>query len=242
MKFNPEKHYLGNLCKRGHEWEKSGKSLRYINPYQQGNCIICNRITSKRHENKVKNTEKRKIQKRSAQHRYYMKNKTKINKRRIECLKKNREKLTDTYIKSLIARRLRISTNKITKNMIIVERFEKENKHLLKKYKQLTYNIITLWLNKPYPFKKKYKSKSNWAEWNKHNPCRHKYEDHKKVAARLKKYRANLKEYYVKQLLTGQGFKIITPELIEMKKNHLILKRLIKQGKEQLNVTTNARN
>jgi len=43
MKFNPEKHYLGSLCKRGHEWEGSGKSLRYIN---NRGCFYCTKLKS----------------------------------------------------------------------------------------------------------------------------------------------------------------------------------------------------
>lgn len=29
VKFDPEKHYLGTLCKRGHDWNGTEKSLRY---------------------------------------------------------------------------------------------------------------------------------------------------------------------------------------------------------------------
>jgi len=38
----PKGKYLGTLCKRGHEWENSGGSLRYIN----GNkgCVLCKKI------------------------------------------------------------------------------------------------------------------------------------------------------------------------------------------------------
>ncbi len=37
----PEGKYLGTLCKRGHEWEDSGKSLRYKKARQ--GCCLCNR-------------------------------------------------------------------------------------------------------------------------------------------------------------------------------------------------------
>ena len=44
MKFDPSKHYLGTLCKRGHEWENSGKSLRHL---KSKNCIECTKIWNK---------------------------------------------------------------------------------------------------------------------------------------------------------------------------------------------------
>lgn len=36
--FNLSKHYLGNLCKRNHEWQNSGKSLRYLS---KKDCVEC---------------------------------------------------------------------------------------------------------------------------------------------------------------------------------------------------------
>lgn len=38
VEFNPEKHILGRLCKRLHEWSDSGQSIRYLkNRY----CVYC---------------------------------------------------------------------------------------------------------------------------------------------------------------------------------------------------------
>lgn len=34
------KHFLGTLCKRGHDWEGTGKSLRYFNNGRGGNCCV----------------------------------------------------------------------------------------------------------------------------------------------------------------------------------------------------------
>jgi hypothetical protein len=60
MKFNPEKHYLGTLCKRGHEWEKSGQSLRYI---RSTDCIMCGneymKIWNKKNSDKRKKINQR---------------------------------------------------------------------------------------------------------------------------------------------------------------------------------------
>lgn len=43
--FDPEKHFLGKLCRHGHEWENTSKSLRY----QKGGrkCVFCTQNSSK---------------------------------------------------------------------------------------------------------------------------------------------------------------------------------------------------
>lgn len=38
MKFNPNIHYLGKLCRHDHDYEESGMSLRYIKTLQ---CVEC---------------------------------------------------------------------------------------------------------------------------------------------------------------------------------------------------------
>lgn len=38
LKFDPEKHFLGKLCKRSHDYEKTGKSLRIR---KKGTCALC---------------------------------------------------------------------------------------------------------------------------------------------------------------------------------------------------------
>lgn len=38
LTFDAEKHYLGKLCCRGHEWELTGKSIRYQKSY---GCVVC---------------------------------------------------------------------------------------------------------------------------------------------------------------------------------------------------------
>lgn len=41
MNFNSNLYYLGGLCKRGHEYQKTGKSLRY--KIGSSTCVVCQR-------------------------------------------------------------------------------------------------------------------------------------------------------------------------------------------------------
>lgn len=45
MNFDAEKFYLGSLCKRSHDYEGTGKSLRYKS---RNDCVKCHRITTKK--------------------------------------------------------------------------------------------------------------------------------------------------------------------------------------------------
>ena len=49
--IDPEKYVLGTLCSRKHEWEQSGKSLRYT---KNGTCSECLKIASKTWKDKNK--------------------------------------------------------------------------------------------------------------------------------------------------------------------------------------------
>lgn len=59
ISFNPEKHCLGDLCSRKHEYQNTGKSLRYKS---HKSCVICNSLQRKEWERK--NPEKAKRNKR----------------------------------------------------------------------------------------------------------------------------------------------------------------------------------
>jgi hypothetical protein len=48
-KFNPEKHYLGTLCKRGHDYEGTGKSIRYK---RNRGCVKCDLLRNSDRETK----------------------------------------------------------------------------------------------------------------------------------------------------------------------------------------------
>ena len=51
VKFNPEYHYLGTLCKRGHNWENTGKSPRWNSGHA---CLICAKLRSQRPDERQK--------------------------------------------------------------------------------------------------------------------------------------------------------------------------------------------
>lgn len=53
IEFNPKSHVLGNLCSRGHEWNSTGQSIRYI---QGGNCVYCQMAKNK--ERRAKNRKR----------------------------------------------------------------------------------------------------------------------------------------------------------------------------------------
>lgn len=74
--------YLGWLCKRGHDYKGSGKSLRLKKTYD---CIICHRIRSNDffHQNKIKEVETRK--------KWKVNNKGKVLEMSIKYRKLNRE-------------------------------------------------------------------------------------------------------------------------------------------------------
>lgn len=46
--FDPERFYLGTLCKRGHNYQATGKSIRY----KLGTCVECAKIGSRANANK----------------------------------------------------------------------------------------------------------------------------------------------------------------------------------------------
>jgi len=56
MDFDPEKHTLGKLCPRGHEYKKTGKTLRRSTPGRvSGNCDQCtNFLRRTRYKDRIK--------------------------------------------------------------------------------------------------------------------------------------------------------------------------------------------
>lgn len=51
--YDPEKHFLGKLCRHDHDWENSGFSLRAINSKQ---CVICQKESLKKYYEKNRDT------------------------------------------------------------------------------------------------------------------------------------------------------------------------------------------
>lgn len=56
MNFNSELYFLGNLCKRNHNYENSGRTLRLIST---GHCLECQKLYYQRNKNKYKDSHKR---------------------------------------------------------------------------------------------------------------------------------------------------------------------------------------
>ncbi len=97
----PDNKYLGTLCKRGHDWEGTGKSLRY-EKQGGGSCIECqnNHHKIKYALNKDKYKKKTREYYRANKERisgrakiFRFNNKEKIKKDKHEYHKKNRERL-----------------------------------------------------------------------------------------------------------------------------------------------------
>uniref|UniRef100_A0A6M3Y091 Uncharacterized protein n=1 Tax=viral metagenome TaxID=1070528 RepID=A0A6M3Y091_9ZZZZ len=52
MKFNPEKHYLGSLCHKNHNYKDTGKTVRY----NSGECFLCHKRLRDKHRGKDENS------------------------------------------------------------------------------------------------------------------------------------------------------------------------------------------
>ena len=93
MKFNSDKHYLGTLCKRGHDWEGTGKSLRNKRGRE---CLLCKIITNKKHMQ----TDSAKKRAAARSRKYYHKNSEKVSKRtKIYNQKESVKKKHNEYVK-----------------------------------------------------------------------------------------------------------------------------------------------
>ncbi len=160
----PENKYLGTLCKRGHDYEGTGKSLRYIIGHE---CMKCKITKTKiRRENnyeealrKGRDTHKRnKIKNNITRKKYADKNRESINsKRRIYYLKnekltaktyyynnrdkinkrlrKYRHNLNDAYVASIVTRHTSLKNKDIPKSFIEAYRSFLLLKRYLKKIK-----------------------------------------------------------------------------------------------------------
>lgn len=83
IEFNPEKHYLGTLCRNEHDFKCSGMSLRY----KTGSCCECAILNSEKWQ---RNNKKKKAE---CVKRYRTKNKEKISEQGREYYKNNKEKI-----------------------------------------------------------------------------------------------------------------------------------------------------
>jgi hypothetical protein len=134
--FNPEKHKLTQICKRGHDYLGTGKSLRYLS---SNNCVDCSakkaasypawrRKKYSTRDQRLKwarnynNRHREEINRKSTE--YRRKNKDIIDKKRKELLanpahikrrrraiRLNATFLSDTYVKTIIFQTTGIKTN-----------------------------------------------------------------------------------------------------------------------------------
>ena len=51
LKFDEKTMMLGTLCSRKHEWENTGKSLRY--KHHRNYCVQCKRLESRNHRRNI---------------------------------------------------------------------------------------------------------------------------------------------------------------------------------------------
>jgi hypothetical protein len=130
MKFNPNKHYLGTLCKRGHEWEASGQSLRYT---KKNYCVICACEHSVKWQEE--NPEKCKQTKRKATLKWRQKNPKKYKKSKQKSDKKYRIKNLE-HIKKNDRKYYLKNKDKIKK---YTATWQKNNPKKRKKYNQTYY-------------------------------------------------------------------------------------------------------
>lgn len=65
MDFNPDKHFLGSLCKRGHSWQDTGQSLRLI---KNRTCLECARMADRKRYAEPEKREKQNQQRRQRYH------------------------------------------------------------------------------------------------------------------------------------------------------------------------------
>lgn len=134
--LNPEIHYLGKLCKRGHDYLDTGGSLRYKN--KTGPCVLCalnrNKLSgAKVVANKYNQLAKNKVKRKKYQKEYRQTPKSKeAEKKRkqspkAKLVRNNRESflranLSDSYIKKLMSERKSLNVKNITPQMIELKR------------------------------------------------------------------------------------------------------------------------
>lgn len=88
--FDPEKFYLGRLCKRSHDWQGTGQSLRYLLANRRNRCFQCRKGHKKtyveKHPDRVDAREKRRREQ----------NKEAISLTRRNYYERNRDRLRET--------------------------------------------------------------------------------------------------------------------------------------------------
>lgn len=138
----PEGKYLRKLCKRGHDWEGTGRSLR--NKLDNGSCCECKKRSDK--EWKIRCKEKI----RQWQHQYYLLNREEILRKDKIYRKNNREKKQKTnklwYAKNRASKKIYNQKWQIENKVAYLEyqkNWNKNNREKLKEYQRLYRKDLT---------------------------------------------------------------------------------------------------
>ena len=128
MEFDTSKHKLGGLCKRGHEWEDSGMSLR---TKSNSECIECRKVYVIENKEKILKYKKE----------FHQNNKKRVNKKRRKVAKKNRKMMGDSYIKKRLKVITGLDIKDITPKMVeakkaILQKEREQKKNTNKPKKQ----------------------------------------------------------------------------------------------------------
>ena len=164
--FDETKYYLGKLCKRGHDYDGTGKSLRYMSH----NCVECIKISralyQKEDAEKLKEYRKNYQKENAEKLKEYRKNYRKENPEKLKEYRKNnadkikkysennqaRQKernakeisfLDNNYVKKLITAQLKIERLKILPETIELKREQLMLFREIKQYKKEISNGIT---------------------------------------------------------------------------------------------------
>ena len=205
--LNPEKHYLGKLCKHGHEYLDSGKSLKYKSASK---CVQCVIKTSLEYYKKTCDCEENKLKRKK----YRENNLERILLYQKKWWKKNRKKLMPKHRKYYKEHREEAKSyakknhEKISKRVKI---YRKENSLKIKKQDAL--------YNKKHREKNREKLNTDKSTYN----------------AKQSKYLKDpyIKTLICNQHSINR--KDITPEMIGLKRTQIKFRREIEKGKEALN-------
>ena len=145
--FDETKYYLGKLCKRGHDYDGTGKSLRYMSH----NCVECIKNYRKENADKLKEYIKNYRKENAEKLKEYRKNNAdKIKKysennqaRQKERNAKEISFLDNNYVKKLITAQLKIERLKILPETIELKREQLMLFREIKQYKKEISNGIT---------------------------------------------------------------------------------------------------
>jgi len=231
MKFNPEIHCLGKLCKYGHEFEDSGKSLRQK---QEKRCVECRKVYKKIYKQKNNQTIV------DGNRKYYSNNKEKIAIRGNIYYSDNKEKIAEV---SKIYRLNNKEKIAIRGNIYYSDNKEKiaEGK---RKYREKNREKIAEGKRKYQEENKEkiaLKSKKYYSE-NQEKIKKYREENKEKNNAKLRNQSRVLHDNHVRSVIWNSIYrtygikpKDITPEMIELKRELMQFKRLEKEINNVIN-------